>query len=143
MRPVHVTQAEESPTPAPHPPHTPLVLTRCHSPRRKKNLIGRWKSGSKMGERYDRSNCAQELFLRDSSITNITCGWAPVGSYGIPELASAVVSKTPLVGGSCEFPPPDLGRVVSDSLHRSDPAVPVTDEIQDGRTPDCTSSGGA
>ena len=96
-----------------------------------------------MSERYGRSTCAQELLLRNTIITNIANGWAPVGAYRIPELHSVVVSKTPLVGSKGALLPPDAGRVSFDSLHRSEPSVPVTDEIQEELTPGCRSSGGA
>ena len=49
------------------------------------NAIGHWSSNSRMGERYDRSVCANELHIRNAIIRKMASGWVVVDSFRLPE----------------------------------------------------------
>ena len=50
----------------------------------KRKKLGHFATLSSMAERYDRSTRSTELQLRGDILNAITGGWAPVGSFGIP-----------------------------------------------------------
>ena len=58
-----------------------------------RTTLGRWKPGSNVPDRYDRSVCATELSLRDKIATRIEKGWRPALPYEIPTRGKEVTRE--------------------------------------------------
>ena len=85
------------------------------------NAIGHWSSNSRMGERYDRSVCANELLLRNAIIRKMASGWIMAESFHLPETVpvSARIGKDKRVRPAAAIgpiAPPETQPIAANSL---------------------------
>ena len=107
----------------------PTAATQINFATRELNVVGHWSSNSRMNERYDRSVCARELHLRNTSIRKMVGGWNMVDSFHLPESVTNAtrIGKGPVTEQSSKaenvHPQVESGLVPS----TAEPLAPVVD----------------